>query len=732
MDAFDRLLQSRRLIFSLGLLVNLTVVSSVFQLPRRDLNLLIVDSGDALQHAVWIRNYIETGWFDFNDRFGAPGNQDLRGFPQADAFHYLLMKPLIAIYPNPSWVWNWYYLLSFPFVALSSIWALNRLGFSPWVSILIANLYCFIPFHFQRAEHLFLASYFWVPVSCYFAISLMETRGEAESRGKQIAGWVCKLFVLFLIGMSGIYYAVFSCFFYLVSGFAGSLIHGSTARFLRSIVYIGVTGLGVIVALWPAIEHKVHADYNADAVIRSAAQTEIFGLKISQLLLPVHDHRIYFLRHLRQHYDLPSTPLGNENRTATLGVVASLGFLFALIRFLFQFTRPRNLSRIEFLGFLIVVTLLLAGIGGFSSMISFMISPWIRCYNRLSIFIAFFSLVAFAMIVEVVRSRLLASKEQRIGFILGCVLTLFVGLEDMIGLKTAPSRRDTERRIKNDQGFVQEIERLVEPGKMIYMLPYRSYPEAGAEKIPVTFTHSDLQRPLLQSENLRWTFGGIRGEYGDRWVKHHEALPLQQKIQKLIEAEFGGIYVDRSAYLDHGEELEAGIAKKMGPPTVVSDDQRFSFFDLAPLIMQQREKFGAVAWQQLHDRARHPVLMRPDKGFFAEEVDGEGRTYRFSNQFSAIELENSLPINRKVRIRASFELISQPEPATLKVDSSLLQMALTLQIEKKVPTETTIDLPPGVHRFVFSSDARAFPTGRDEFRRPIAYRMYQFQLEELD
>src|SRR5437763_1497710 len=58
---------------------------------------------------------------------------------------------------------------------------------------------------------------------------------------------------------------------------------------------------------------------------RSSAAAEVYGMKITQLVLPVDGHRVQALARWKATYDA-DFPLVNENRTATLGVVGTVGF----------------------------------------------------------------------------------------------------------------------------------------------------------------------------------------------------------------------------------------------------------------------------------------------------------------------------------------------------------------------------------------------------------------------
>src|SRR5260370_33528249 len=56
--------------------------------------------------------------------------------------------------------------------------------------------------------------------------------------------------------------------------------------------------------------------------------------------------------------------------------------------------------------------------------------------------------------------------------------------------------------------------------------------------------------------------------------------PLPECVRLMAEAGFGGIYVDRNGYADHGAGIEASLAALLGRPPIVSPNQRLCFFDI--------------------------------------------------------------------------------------------------------------------------------------------------------
>ena len=86
----------------------------------------------------------------------------------------LLIVRLLAFFnDNLSPVFNTYFILSFPAVAVAALYSFRRLGISRLTSLLCALLYAFLPFHILRGQsQLWLISYFMVPLACLLLIRL--------------------------------------------------------------------------------------------------------------------------------------------------------------------------------------------------------------------------------------------------------------------------------------------------------------------------------------------------------------------------------------------------------------------------------------------------------------------------------------------------------------------------------------------------------------------------------
>ena len=65
---------------------------------------------------------------------------------------------------------------------------------------------------------------------------------------------------------------------------------------------------------------------------RAPQEAEVYGGRITQLLLPVSNHRMPALAKWKATYNA-AAPLVNENNTASLGVIGSIGFVSLLAGF---------------------------------------------------------------------------------------------------------------------------------------------------------------------------------------------------------------------------------------------------------------------------------------------------------------------------------------------------------------------------------------------------------------
>src|SRR5205823_2986011 len=151
-------------------------------------------------------------------------------------------------------------------------------------------------------------------------------------------------------------------------------------------------------------------------------------------LLPTSDHRVPLLREIKAGYTRVAAT--NENDTTSLGIVGSVGFLLLLGRFL---RRSAGASRLlDGLSTLTLFAVLLATVGGLGSVCAVLVTSKIRAYNRISVYIAFFSLVAVALLLEALAGSLARRRGGRLGFYGLLAVVLGLGLLDQTNARQMP------------------------------------------------------------------------------------------------------------------------------------------------------------------------------------------------------------------------------------------------------------------------------------------------------
>ena len=199
-------------------------------------------------------------------------------------------------------------------------------------------------------------------------------------------------------------------------------------------------------------------------------------MKLTQLVLPVTWHRLPSLSGAKATY-MHGTLVANENDMVSLGIIGSLGFLMLIGWTIVRGIHVRHTKLFEGLSALNISAVLLATVGGIGSLFAFYVSPQIRGYNRISVYIAFFSLFAVVLGLDSLAQRAVRSKLGR-GLFYGSLGPLLVlGILDQTSPAYVPLYSQRQADYASDADFIQRIESSAPWGAMIFQLPYMPFPE---------------------------------------------------------------------------------------------------------------------------------------------------------------------------------------------------------------------------------------------------------------
>jgi phosphoglycerol transferase len=568
-----------------GALCTLTLLGQ-FGLWRGNLEapLEYTSRGDAYFNYMVVKTVLEGDWVHTNASLGAPGEMELYDFPMTNDLNLLMIKGLGCISPDAFQVVNLFYLGTFLLASWTALFAFLRCGVSEPLALGGALTFGFLPYHFHRGQnHLFLSSYMAIPPIGLVVLWVAEgrplflVRDERTRRLRFRCGTEAAIAAVacLLLGGSDVYYAFFGSFLAITAGMMAWLRFRSRAGVLDALVLVVLISGLVLASIAPCLLHGWRSGFNPVPTKFGYMEAEIYGLRIANLIKPAPGHWIYSL----VHPGYTERPI-NENRYSYIGVSGVLGFLSLLMVLMTHRPLEGRLGPLLSLSRLNIAAVLLGTTGGFGLLFARMISPQIRAYNRICIVIAFYSVLAFLLLLEALRERVSAAGPRRALTMVMTAWLLGTGLVSQAPLTARPNFRALAESFTHDRAFIESIESSLPPRAMVFQLPYLAMPEAS-EKPRRMGPYAHL-RGYLHSRRLRWSYGAIHGRSTARWQEELAKTPPAAMVAALRKAGFAGIYLDRRGYRDKAEQLETGFRKVLGSEPLSSGDGRFLFFKLDP------------------------------------------------------------------------------------------------------------------------------------------------------
>ncbi len=587
----------------------------VLQLWRANLRIPLVYKSDGVFELMSIKEVLDFGWDLTNPRLAAPFGQESYDFPAHgdDTLHLLIVKALGVFSHDAALVMNVYFLLCFPVIAVVTYLVLRRLEISASVAVVIAVLFTLLPAHFDNGEiHIFLGAYFTVPISCYLVLVQLrggELFGRDVRRGGLRAyatrGSAAMVAVCVLLGSAGNYYALFTA---ALLAMASVLVFLGTRRprpflcgLVATIAIVGVVALNGL----PTLIYVAQHGRDTQVAHREAAETDAYGLALTQLVLPIESHRIPALASATRNYlSTAPVPVTGETSFDTLGVISVLGLLYATISLFaacaggpgYARLLDRRAARAALAAGL---AFLIGTVGGLATLFAYLVNPQLRAPNRIAIFIAFFALYGAALALERLW-RALQGPRRRLIFAAALACALSIGALDQTSPAMIPSYRELAAQYTSDGSFVRAIEHRVGADAEIFQLPMIEFPEGAG---PPSDGWVDAVG-YLHSSHLRWSYGAMIGRASD-WQAALAGRPLRSLLEGVTAAGFAGVSFD-ALELHEGEAEIAALTRELGVQPLVSEDGQLYFFDLAPYRQSLRRRYTPSQLASLAQVTLHP------------------------------------------------------------------------------------------------------------------------------
>lgn len=692
-----------------GAAVCLLALAIHLELWRADPRAPFRNEGDAIFSQLFVKNVLDTGWYATNPRCGAPYGLELYDFPMSEGLHFVFIRAIGLFTRNVYRVVNCFFLLSFVLSTLTAMFTFRWLGVRALPGLVGGVLFAFLPYHFYRSEwHLFLAAYYMIPLAVLVTIWLAGGQLGAAAADDPWRRRRAVTAALVAAGLSstGAYYAYFGCFFFAVGGLAGFCRTYRVRVLAAAAALVGVVVAGFAANVASAVRYTREHGPNPHVAKRIPIEAEVYSLSITQLLMPRLEHRAEAVRRIKQDFiTTPGRPIPGDYGSA-VGAVGLVGLIAAVGAALFRRQGAGGSGMLADLGTLAVCGTLLGTACGLGSLVAYFVTPKIRCYDRVSIYIGFCAVAGVVVLLDRLLAGLPPGWRQRAGQAC-CLGVLGFGLWDQTSATDVPdyeARRDEYRKTTR---FVAAMEAAVPPGGMVFQLPYIDFPETAALANMTVYDHLRL---LMPSHSLRFSHGRCRGRSGDSTLASAAGLPVERMVDYLSYMGFAGIHVDRFGYPDGGAAVVTRLQALLGPP-LASETGRDLFFPLVGyrerlLVGQTPDQIAA-----LETRTRYPFRITWEQPFDGEERSPQTRWRWCRGPVAEAVFDN--PGREPVHLAVTFKTgapLREPVSVTL---SGVVDDTFPLVNGEAVRT-VRFCVPPGRHRLRFECPTRPLKTpGRD-------------------
>lgn len=568
----------------------LSIAFFSLHLHSYDLRVPFNYSGDSVVILMYIKGLIQDGWPNTISQLSAPFAYPGAAFPLLTSVDWLIIKMMSLFTTEPGYLLNGFWLLTLVFSAWSATYAAYQLGLSRAYSFVSGFLYAFLPFALLRnVAHMNLV-YYIVPLLCLTAI-VIAGRGIGIRHVKQasIVGFIaCSL-----QGFNYIYYSFFAVLLFGVATLISYKRGGGVKQLKLPLLAIAIVTLSTAINLTPALLSWHKNGSPPEMGYKNTAEAEIYGAKLRRMLMPHPDNVIRPLAKLAQKDLGANFPNENENVTARLGLYGAFGLLLMIVvnlRRNLGKRHPQPLAAISSLG---LATFLIITVGGFGAVINLITVPDIRAYNRFSVYLSFFAIVATGLWLQGKFSSGAFRWKMAGYFIVGGFVTLSL-YDQLLDAKPLISTQQNDMHRANEERMVvKRLEQIFQNDTAVLELPFTGFPPLAMFNKMESYDHV---RPYLWSHHLKWSWPSFSQRHRT-WQTKMQTLKGSDLISAAIYSGFSAIWIDRFAYQDEGRALISSLTLGNVKPIDIGSS-RFVVLDLRESALDLKTSMPEVVFAQ--------------------------------------------------------------------------------------------------------------------------------------
>ncbi|HCM76568.1 MAG TPA: hypothetical protein DIS90_09315 [Cytophagales bacterium] len=689
-------------------LVFVSLIVTIFlNLWNIDLRIPLNYQGDTLWFLVPIKGMIDNGWTYEIPQLSAPFSLSAAAFPSMTNLDWAIMKVISLFVEDAGTVLNLFWLFSIVLTAWSATLALWLLGMRSWLALGLGLLYSLLPSAFMRnTAHISLV-YYCVPLLCLFAIHITRDSDYPHASTVRKIGY----FAALAQGFNYIYFSFFAVLLFFFGSWIGYRRNRSWKPLHGAVLASGIIIISSALNLLPSYISWKKYGKPPNMEFKVPQEAEIYGLKLRKMLVPHEDNVVPIFSNWGKRDKSIPFPIENENTAARLGPFAALGLLLllAVSLGLVRTDMVQELCIIKPIASLTLFSLLVTTVGGFGAIFNEIITPDIRCYNRFSVFIAFFSIAGLGIWLQ---TRLkLPSSQMQWKLVGGVVLIVFSLYDQLLHTHSLNSLRpNDEKSAYAEEQFVKLLEAKLSSGSSVFQLPITEFPGGMKERM---FSY-DHVRPYLWSSHLHWSWPSFSKRHRN-WLAQVGNLEGEALAEALVLSKFSVVWVDRFGYGDNGDRMISKLIAAGANDILPDAHPRYVTLDLEPIAARLRQRWGVDEFKQRQVTLFDMPSIQWNDGFYSEEYSpNAGQKFRWSQAESMIEINNETDTTKSITL--AFLVASVGRQGNLTVSTEKQKIVVPVK-DEVTPVELPLVLEPNTtQKIKFKGDMERVPLPVGETR----------------
>lgn len=540
--------------------------------------------GDLLQAYAAARVWSEGAPYG-STSFGWPFGFERRYYPTSDGLQNALAGLVTWATGNPFLGIHTVFALSFPVTALAALWVFRLVGLrGPWAVLGMLAL-TFLPYHWYRLEHVYLATMYSAVLGVGLALLVGNGTVERRLRERPRRRFVLLLAALVLvIATSGIYYACFTAVL-CMAACVWRLLRGARWRDLLLAVIPGIAVLAVLAAvLLPTVLYvREHPPLDPVAA-RGVEESVVYAGALVLALLPAPVSHLPGAGWLNSVSGgaLPSLgdwPLSEMHLLSNFGSLATLAAIVILAgggvlgarRSAYRpvggpsAPEPGGPGAMGLIVLLLVTTLLFFVPWGLNFLFAYLVSPDIRAWNRLLPMM--FTLVFLGAGLMVQRLGLRLRPAVAVGlFVVALLVLVFDSVLPARGFFAAAAAEGTPFG-KAGYSYAEALNEAVPGHCSVLELPYIPYPEFPPKN---GMGNYEPLWPALINPEKSWSAAAMKGTEASEWQAALGDALDERDIAPLAAGGFCAVHVDRRGYSGQEvDEVVGELTEMLGEPVAI-------------------------------------------------------------------------------------------------------------------------------------------------------------------